>query len=333
MAKKTITYTFTFILITLWFLTGWPPIWQNPRIPPKIQEAYADTETIRPTGSYSQEAWTTPENGYDGNTSTSGSLTNINKAPSISFGGATAGEATNAWGTKSQTWTSATLYLTFSKTAGTNDTVEVLITDQNGTLKHTIVSSTSSVVTKQEFSQALSSADWGGSGFPNIANLRVRVNGVKSGGPDGVTSYMYDIRIDGQYTAVNVSVTLTSDGTVPYDIVALGGNKSTIDLSDTQTAQNNGDVTENFNIKTSNATGGTQWVVGSSAGSDIYVHEFSINNGGQWTILTTADSYQSLTTGITTTSTQNFDLRITAPSTSTDYQEKTITVTIQAVQQ
>lgn len=204
--------SFIFFIITSWIFAGWPQIFN---FPPEIQEIFAATETIRPTDTYSQEAWTTPTNGYDTNTNTSASKANINKPPSISFGGNNVAEATNAWQTKSQTWTDATIYLTFSKTAGSNDTVEVLITDQNGVLKHTVVSSTSGAVTKQEFSQALSSADWGGSGFPNIANLRVRVNGHKLGGPDGAIAYMYDIRIDGTYT---------SSGALTVDIVDSGGS-------------------------------------------------------------------------------------------------------------
>lgn len=31
------------LLITAWIFSGWPQIWQNPRIPPKIQEAYLST--------------------------------------------------------------------------------------------------------------------------------------------------------------------------------------------------------------------------------------------------------------------------------------------------
>ena len=328
---KTLRKLLIFIIILAWFLSGWPQVWHNPRIPPKIKEARAATETIRPTDTYFVEAWTTQGNGYDGNTTTSASFTNINKVPSISFGGASVGEATNAWVSKSQTWSSATLYLTFSKTAGSNDTVEVLITDQSGALKHTIVSSTTGAVTKQEFSQALSSADWGGSGLPNIANLRVRVNGAKSGGPDGATSYMYDIRIDGEYTPATVSVFITTDGTIAYGPVEGGQSKSTIDLTDTQTAQNDGSATENFNIMTSNAINGTFWTIGSSAGNNVFVHEFSTNSGGDWTKFTAADSYQTLATGVGVSGAVNFDLRITVP-TDSDSTQKNITITVQAVE-
>lgn len=148
----------------------------------------------------------------------------------------------------------------------------------------------------------------------------------------GGTPYLQDWMVT-WLSGVAVSVTITTDGTVDYGLVAGGATKSTIDLSDTQTAQNDGSVTETFNIKTSNATNGTQWTIGSSPGSDVFVHEFSTNSGSEWTKFSAADSYQTLATGINADGTQNFDLRITAPTESSDYQEKTISITIQAVQE
>lgn len=134
-----------------------------------------------------------------------------------------------------------------------------------------------------------------------------------------------------QATTATVSVAVTTDGNVAYGIVAPSANKSTIDLAHTQTAKNDGNVTENFNIMTSNAVDGTTWTPGSSAGTNIYVHEFSTNGGVNWSVLSTG--YQSFATGVTPNGTLSFDLRLTAPSSTSDYVQKNITVTIQAVQQ
>lgn len=128
----------------------------------------------------------------------------------------------------------------------------------------------------------------------------------------------------------SVSILVTSDGSIAYGFVAAGGQKDTLTLTDTQTVKNDGNVPEDFTIKTSNATGGTQWSLGAAAGSDTFVHEFSVNGGGVWTKFTTADTYQSFVSNIASNGTQNFDLRITAPSSSTDFQQKSITVTILA---
>ncbi|MFH1970768.1 MAG: hypothetical protein ABIJ05_00065 [Patescibacteria group bacterium] len=139
----------------------------------------------------------------------------------------------------------------------------------------------------------------------------------------------------GTTTTATISITITSTDNNPFDygIVALSGTKSTVDLSKTQTAQNTGNVPENFKIKTSNATGGTQWTLGASAGSDIFVHEYS-QSGGTWYKFTTPGSYEttSLVSNIAVNGTQDFDLRITLPSITTDYQQKSITVTLMAEQ-
>ena len=138
----------------------------------------------------------------------------------------------------------------------------------------------------------------------------------------------------GQITisAAIISVSISTDGSISYGIVAPGSSKSTVDLTDTQIAQNDSNIPVNLNIKTSNAIGGTQWTVGGSAGADTYVHEYSTNAGSNWNVLTAADSYQSLTTGVGIGNTQPFDLRITVPTSTSDYTQKAITITVQAVQ-
>ncbi|MDP2864148.1 MAG: hypothetical protein Q8N73_00600, partial [bacterium] len=37
---------FIFMIVTCWIFSGWPRIWQNPPIPPKIQEAQAAVPTF-----------------------------------------------------------------------------------------------------------------------------------------------------------------------------------------------------------------------------------------------------------------------------------------------
>ena len=46
MSKKLTTilkFSLVLILITGWIFSGWPRIWNNPRIPPEVQEAQAAT--------------------------------------------------------------------------------------------------------------------------------------------------------------------------------------------------------------------------------------------------------------------------------------------------
>ncbi len=140
-------------------------------------------------------------------------------------------------------------------------------------------------------------------------------------------------------TPQNISVTVT-DGTVAYGTVDLSSSKDTTSggLNDTQTATNDGNVAEDFNIESTNATGGTTWTLAGTIGSNQYKHSFCNTGSGSpdpcdtgptWTAMTT--SYQALTTNVAASSTGKFDLKLDTPSSSTDFVQKSITVTVQAV--
>lgn len=158
------------------------------------------------------------------------------------------------------------------------------------------------------------------------------------------TIYRYQVRAtnatgDGAYSGIGeittsvapiYSVVISPGGTIEYGIIPKGESKSTIETVDTQTITNDGNTTENINIMTSNAVNGTPWTVGSSAGPNVFIHEFSTNSGGNWTKFITSGSYQLLASGIIVDGTIDFDLRVTAP-TDSDTQQKIITITIQAV--
>lgn len=127
-------------------------------------------------------------------------------------------------------------------------------------------------------------------------------------------------------TVQNISVAVT-DGTITYGTMAVNTTKSTLasDLNDLQTATNNGNVTETFNIKGQNSA---NWTLGATAGANQYVHKFSKDSGTTWTALTT--SYATLATGKAVSGTQTFDLQITTPTSSTNYDSQSVDVTVQA---
>jgi len=149
--------------------------------------------------------------------------------------------------------------------------------------------------------------------------------------PDGSNYSVSSPTCNSFTTAVPVSVILTSSGTVSYGTIAANSSKSTSEISQTQTVQNDSGGTENLNIKTSNASGGTLWTLGSSTGNNIFVFEFKASGDADFTKFTTPGSYQTFATGVTASSTKSLDLRITTPTSSSDYQQKSITVTVQAV--
>ncbi len=130
-------------------------------------------------------------------------------------------------------------------------------------------------------------------------------------------------------TANFISVTITTDGIVEYGIIGPGASVDTIALNETQTAENDGLLDVDLNIKTSAPAG---WTLGSTPGEDTFVHEFSINGGDDWIKFITVNTYQELVTNLTASSTQDFDLRFTAPDPSNSGSEKTLTITIQAVE-
>lgn len=149
--------------------------------------------------------------------------------------------------------------------------------------------------------------------------------------PSGSNYYVASSTCKSFTTLVPVSVILNTSGIISYSILNTNTTKSTSDISQTQTVRNDSPVTENLNIKTTDAVGGTQWSLGSSPGSNIFVFEFMAAGDPGYTKFITTGAYQTLVTGITSSSTKDVDLRITTPTSTTDYQQKTITVTVQAV--
>ncbi len=136
-------------------------------------------------------------------------------------------------------------------------------------------------------------------------------------------------------TAQNISVVITSNGSVPYGTVALSGSKSSTDVSATQSAVNNGNITEVFNIKTSTATSSAgTWTIGSATGSvDVYMHQFATSTASPiWRTWTAQDTYAAATGSIAVNSTTTIDLKIGIPSSVSEYSAKSISVTVQATQ-
>lgn len=140
-------------------------------------------------------------------------------------------------------------------------------------------------------------------------------------------------------TPQNISVTV-SDGSVAYGTLDLSSSKDTTSsgVNDSQTATNDGNVAEDFNITSTDATGGTTWTLAATIGANQYKHSFCTTGGGSpdpcdatptWSAMTT--SYSSLASNIAASGTSKFDLKIDTPSSVSDYVQKSITVTVQAV--
>jgi len=132
--------------------------------------------------------------------------------------------------------------------------------------------------------------------------------------------------VNATVTVQNISVSV-SDGTVSYGTLAVNSSQDTTasGLSDTQTATNDGNIAEDLQIRGQD-TG--NWTLAAAAGADQYVHQFSTNAGSSWTALTTNN--QLLSDALASSGDQDFDLKITTPTSTSVFTEQTVSVTVVA---
>ncbi len=128
-------------------------------------------------------------------------------------------------------------------------------------------------------------------------------------------------------TATNLAVSV-SDGTVAFGSVALNTATSTAGTGETQVASNDGSAAV-LNVKSSNATNGTTWTLGTSAGSDIFKLEVSTTSGSTYGTLQATDVYMTASSTFASLTNQNLDFRFTTPTVSTDFVQKSLTITVQ----
>ena len=84
-----------------------------------------------------------------------------------------------------------------------------------------------------------------------------------------------------------------------------------------------------LNVKSSNATNGTSWTLGTSAGSDIFMLEVSTSTGATFKTFQATDVYLTASSTFASLTTGPVDFRFTTPTVSTDFVQKALTITIQ----
>jgi hypothetical protein len=135
--------------------------------------------------------------------------------------------------------------------------------------------------------------------------------------------------VNATVTVQNVSVSV-ADGTVTYGTLAVNTAKDTTNTGtdDSQTATNDGNVAADLNIRGQNTAA---WTLAGSASSNQYMHQFCKTNcdsSPTWTALTTSN--QTLTSAVSASGTQVFDLKITTPTSSSSYTQQSVDVIVQA---
>ena len=128
-------------------------------------------------------------------------------------------------------------------------------------------------------------------------------------------------------TATNLAVSV-ADGSIAFGSVALNTATTTVAHGETQTVTNDGTASV-INVKSGNATGGTTWTLGSSAGSDTFKLEVSTTSGSAYMTFQATDTYLTASSSVSALSSGPLDFRFTTPTVSTDLVQKSLTVTVQ----
>jgi len=123
------------------------------------------------------------------------------------------------------------------------------------------------------------------------------------------------------------------DGSVAYGVLPLNTVEDTTSatgVDETQTISNDGNVDVDLTVKSGDATStGTPWNLAAAKGGDEFTHEFSDDSGSSWTAFNADNiTYTAMTTNVSAT--QDMDLRIGTPTSSTDTLEYSIAVTVLA---
>ncbi len=129
-----------------------------------------------------------------------------------------------------------------------------------------------------------------------------------------------------------ISVTVDTSS-YDYGVTGLNQSKQSAEI----TATNNGNITENFNIRGANATisGGTPWTLSTSGvGADQYMHKFGLPTYTTFTALSTDN--QQMVTGVETATgaslgQRKFKLELWTPTSTSSQGQFSSMVTVQAV--
>ncbi len=128
-------------------------------------------------------------------------------------------------------------------------------------------------------------------------------------------------------TATNLAVSV-SDGSIAFGSVALNTATTTVAHGETQTVTNDGS-TAVLNVKSGNATGGTTWTLGTSPGSNIFKLEVSTTSGSTYMTFQATDTYLTASSTAVSLTSGAVDFRFTTPTVSTDFVQKSLTITLQ----
>lgn len=339
-----------FLLLT-WLFFGWPVIWQNPQIPPKIQEVQAGPTCASPSfgtdgGSSNNDMSTTISasggcaNGgticyttdgatpgassagtcnSDGHTQTYSGDVAITSTGTVVKALVTKSGATNSSVATSNAFTLTVGAISSSPGAGTYTST------QSVTLSVATTTGATIHYTTDGSAVSCSSTSYSGA-FDVSSTTTVKAIGCKTG-------YVSDSPISDLYTIAAISISLTSDGSVSFGNRALDTTIDTTSggINDPETMSVDvGPV--NLDIKTTIfSEGANNWTLGTiSNGPTEVLWEFS-KDGSNWDVFTDADPTTfTFDTNVAQGQTRDLYLKLTMPTTSNSYNQYATTVTLVA---
>ena len=140
-----------------------------------------------------------------------------------------------------------------------------------------------------------------------------------------------EVGVTATVTAQSISVAVT-DSDVTYGTVSTSSTRDTTvtEENESQTAENDGSVSEDFNMKGQNSA---DWGLGTTAGSESYTHKYcnssDCDGSPSWTALTTG--YALVYDSVAITGTRIFDLQVGTPTSTSNYGSQSVDITVQAV--
>lgn len=186
-----------------------------------------------------------------------------------------------------------------------------------------------------------------GTGCSNFSQIAASLIGTTylDVGLTGLTAYRYRLRAtnnrgDGVYSNIGetstpgiISISLTSDGFIPFGYLGLGASQDTTasGINNPETVLvDSGPV--NLDIKsTAFSDGSNTWSLSGAPGADQVFWEYS-KDGSSWGTFTAPDTSYTFDTNVAQGQTRNLFLRLTMPISTAFYTQHSASVTIMAVQ-
>jgi hypothetical protein len=189
--------------------------------------------------------------------------------------------------------------------------------------------------TNAGISRSSSQTGDGGLPFPALTNVTDTITGIISTGFSvGISSYVNQSGVNNyrwvawRATTTSVISIVISDGSITFGSMNFNTSKDTVTLSDTQHVTNNGNVGIDIAIKGFDTA--YPWALSSSAGVEQYKYEYSLNAGGSWTPITT--TYNNMITNLGASVSDDFDLKLTTPTTTDCTSQQTVDITLIATE-